>query len=109
MQSVEHRQQEVLVELDVSWKHPRDAAAQQIVDAIQERTIRVVRALLRPEFGELGHCRGGAEPTPGVPGGVVAAPSSRRHPDGSFLIHATRSVPPATVIGSPSNSGTFVQ
>jgi hypothetical protein len=68
MQSVEHRQQEVLVELDVSWKHPRDAAAQQIVDAIQERTIRVVRALLRPEFGEPGHCRGGDEPTPGVPG-----------------------------------------
>jgi len=52
----------------------RDAAAQQIVDAkraaveIQERTIRVVRALLRPEFGEPGHCRGGDEPTPGVPG-----------------------------------------
>jgi len=92
----------------------RDAAAQQIVDAkraaveIQERTIRVVRALLRPEFSEPGHCRGGDEPTPRVPGGVVAAPSSRRHPDGSFLIHATRSVPPATVIGSPSNSGTFV-
>ena len=53
-------------------------------------------------------CRSGDEPTPRVPGGVVAAPSSRRHPDGSFLIHATRSVPPATVIGSPSNSGTFV-
>jgi hypothetical protein len=24
MQSAEHRQQEVLVELDVSWKHPQD-------------------------------------------------------------------------------------
>ena len=107
MQSVEHRQQEVLVELDVSWKHP-----QMPLHSRSSMRFRNARSGLFERY---------CDPSSASPvtvgrrrtdawgaRRVVAAPSNRPHPDGSFLIHATRSVPPATVIGSPSNSGTFV-
>ena len=107
MQSVEHRQQEVLVELDVSWKHP-----QMPLHSRSSMRFRNARSGLFERY---------CDPSSASPVTVGAATNRRlgcqacggrteqsAPPRRIFLVHATRSVPPATVIGSPSNSGTFV-